>query len=265
MIKRIQQGHERHRFHGQLQFPFNSSCKSRFIDRQLEKPGGIMISHKHKCIFIHIPKCAGTSIEAALGHLDGHTGRGGQDHRNIRRIQPLFSHGFLSSKDNMLEIARRLKFQHFNKVLNHRNKYTVTDIQYNSYFKFTFVRNPWARAFSWYNAVMRDEITKKQLGIIGDLVFEEALKKYAGKGLLKPQLYWIKDFSGSVPLDYIGRFENLEKDFQEICKQANLPNIELPHKLKGSSLDYREYYNEASRQIISNIYEEEIALFEYTF
>ena len=26
-----------------------------------------MISHKHKCIFIHIPKCAGSSIETAFG------------------------------------------------------------------------------------------------------------------------------------------------------------------------------------------------------
>ena len=39
-----------------------------------------MISHKHQCIFVHIPKCAGTSIASALGHLDNHTGRGGQDH-----------------------------------------------------------------------------------------------------------------------------------------------------------------------------------------
>ena len=42
-----------------------------------------MISHKHKykCIFIHIPKCAGTSIEKALGHFELYNGRGRQDHR----------------------------------------------------------------------------------------------------------------------------------------------------------------------------------------
>ena len=34
-----------------------------------------MVSHKHKCIFIHIPKCAGTSIEEALGHFDGYRGK----------------------------------------------------------------------------------------------------------------------------------------------------------------------------------------------
>ena len=35
-----------------------------------------MISNDYRCIFIHIPKCAGTSIEDALGHLDNHPGRG---------------------------------------------------------------------------------------------------------------------------------------------------------------------------------------------
>ena len=76
-----------------------------------------MISHKYKCIFIHIPKCAGTSIEAALGHLDGHTGRGGQDHRSIRMIQSITPRAFFSV-ENLQEVLRRLKHQYYNTVLN---------------------------------------------------------------------------------------------------------------------------------------------------
>lgn len=34
-----------------------------------------MISHKHKIIFIHLPKCAGTSIERSFGHNINHVGR----------------------------------------------------------------------------------------------------------------------------------------------------------------------------------------------
>ncbi len=50
-----------------------------------------MISHIHKCIFIHIPRTAGTSIESALGHLDNYKGgRGRQDHRPIRMIEQPF-------------------------------------------------------------------------------------------------------------------------------------------------------------------------------
>ena len=58
-----------------------------------------MISHEHKCIFIHIPKCAGTSIESALGHLNNYTGINRQDHRTIRMIEkPIITTNFFSSK-----------------------------------------------------------------------------------------------------------------------------------------------------------------------
>ncbi len=223
-----------------------------------------MISHEHKCIFIHIPKCAGTSIESALGHLDGHSGRGGQDHRSIRMIeQPLLNLAVLSSKENMLTVMHRMR-RKYKKLANPNNKLTVTNQQYNSYFKFTFVRNPWARAWSWYKNVMRDELHLKSHGISGDMPFDEFLRRFSGKGHLKPQTFWLKDFEGKLPLDFIGRFENLHEDFQKACEAMQIPYIELPHQIKGSSEDYRENYDEDSLKIIGEVYKEEIKLFGYT-
>ena len=60
---------------------------------------------------------------------------------------------------------------------------------------------------------MRDEIHMKSHGITKQLTLNEFLSKYIGKGILRPQLYWIKDFNGSINLDFVGRFENLEYDF----------------------------------------------------
>ncbi len=66
-------------------------------------------------------------------------------------------------------------------------------------------------------------------------------------------------------MDYIGRFENLNADFGTICNKIGIETPDLPHKTKGDGADYRDAYDQANRDLISTIYQEEIKLFDYAF
>lgn len=225
-----------------------------------------MISHRYRCIFIHIPKCAGTSIEAALGHLDGHKGRGGQDHRTIRMLEhPWLTPSILTSRENISEAVSRMRAR-VSRTRNPRNKNRVTLNQYQTYFKFTVVRNPWARIYSAYQNVLRDDIRRGRYGVSDDIALSDYIRRFGGRYLNRTQTSYIKNFRGEIPLDFIGRFERLRSDFAEACDQMGLqPVPELPHKVKGIGYSYRDRYDQEALELVSQIYSEEIELFGYRF
>lgn len=199
-----------------------------------------MISHHYRCIFIHVPKCAGTSIEHLLGHHEGHKGTGGQDHRPIRMIEPLKRPWYRISPEYLRTALRRYRYQK-KPAANYRNRFTVTEEQYHSYFKFTVVRNPWARLFSWYRGAVRNEQTRKMYRVTGNPDFRDYFYQHVGRGYMRPAGYWLKTVDGEYPYDLIARFEQLDRDMKVVLDQIGLKEKALPHKLPGSGLDYREF------------------------
>jgi len=224
-----------------------------------------VISHHHKCIFIHIPKCAGSSIERALGHNDNGNLPVEPDHRSIRMLErPIPISTLLLSPENLLHLALRLRHK-LRSHHNPNNTLTLSPDQYESYFKFTVVRNPWSRAYSWYRNCMRDPNHRKRFGLDDETTLFAFLRKQVGRGALRSQLSSIKSFSGRIDMDQIVRFETLDADFGKICEALNLSDLELPHVLKGGGDDYRGHFDGASKQLVGRKYIEEIERFGYTF
>lgn len=223
-----------------------------------------MISHEHRCIFIHIPKCAGTSVEMALGH-HGERFSGAVDHRSMRMIErPYLSTACLADPSNVVELMRRglyfLKHHH-----NPNNLATVTADQYRSYFKFTFVRNPWARAYSWYRNVIRFEPTRRRLRVDASTTLRAFLRRFAGKGGLRTQLSWLRDARGDIPLDFAGTVENIESDFDVVCRHLEIPRPRLQRMRNGKTEDYRDHFDPESIRLVAQAYAEEIDFFGYSF
>ena len=225
-----------------------------------------MISHDKKLIFIHIPKCAGTSIEAALGHLEGRQGRKLQDHRALREIEP-FGHlaRGLGRVENLKIARRRLINANAREAVNNPdNAVTVTPAQYASYLKATVIRDPWSRSYSWYRNVIRDEIHMTRMNVRPDMPFEDFLRAHLGTGSLRSQLYWLKDFSGKVPMDVLIRFEALAEGFATLCDRLGL-EAWLEHRLAGKTGNWRDAYSGTAVDLVARAFPEEIALFDYNF
>ncbi len=218
-----------------------------------------MISHTYRCVFIHIPKTAGSSIETRLGRPVT-KGRNQQDHRALCHIQPLTAAEMLTllRRGDRETILKRLKYR-----LQRRD--FLTPEQYRAYFKFSFVRNPWARAHSWYKNVMQDPLHQKELGVPPDCTFADFIANHLDTWAMRPQLYWLRDCRGDIPLDFIGRFERLEEDFTRVSTRLGLPEAPLPHLIRSGGPPYQEVYDRRSRALIARRYAEEIAFFGYTF
>lgn len=235
-----------------------------------------MVSHEYRCIFLHIPKCAGTSVETALGHSiepdpeqqKGEVGRGSQDHRPLRELEKPFLVSAFSIADDWLPVVwpvtKRIRRRNKN-IANPKNLITVNKKQYKSYFKFTIVRNPWARLLSSYKNIEQDPIHRRRMGFDEMPSLLDFLRSGKAGMFLYPQTYWLKDRRGNIPLDFVAHFENIQEDWEVIRQHLNLPESGLPHKLNRGSRGYREAYSDEARNFVQKNYAEEIELFNYEF
>ena len=128
---------------------------------------------------------------------------------------------------------------------------------YSNYFKFAFVRNSWDRVVSWY-CFEKKKFTNKKRDLT-DIDFKQYIQNYKN--------IWAHGFQyeSTKCCDFIGRFENLQEDFNIICDKIKIPRQELPHKNKTKHKHYTEYYDDETRQLVAEKYAKDIEYFGYKF
>jgi len=170
-----------------------------------------MISHKYKCIFVHIPKVAGQSIESFFIEKHGLT---------WNNRAPLL----LRVNENPELGPPRLAHLNLYKYLEYQ--YISQDL-FDKYYKFSFVRNPWARTVSFYNyGLFYKKMTFKSFVTT---VLPELIQ--SGNFFYQPQYDFLyKD--NFTDINFVGRFENLEEDFTQLCLNLNLSHTKLPYRNK---------------------------------
>lgn len=151
--------------------------------------------------------------------------------------------------------------------------------KYEDYFKFTFVRNPFDRLASAYrHLILRHSVGTiyKNKGIYKNMPFDEFVKILENIPLkhldihFKPQYTFLEkigDFQRIKPPKnniFIGRFENLQEDYNKVCEIIGLPKEILPcENSTGDKTDYSIYDKEITKKVI-RIYEKDFDLFGYS-
>ncbi|NQX77063.1 sulfotransferase family 2 domain-containing protein [Gilvibacter sp.] len=221
-----------------------------------------MVSKELKFIFIHNFKTGGTSISQKLG-LFNELENDVQDHRSLSEIQRLTQRNyFLKLGLYSLKRGKPGRFVHY---MGQSIAPELTATEFNSFYKFTFVRNTWAQVFSWYRNIMRDSRMRAKYGITdSELSFERFLEHHMNHQKFS-QYNHIIDLSGKVNMDFIGRFENLQADFDIVGQRLGIEDTELPKLLVKNHDSYVQHYSESAKDFVYKHYREEIDYFGFEF
>jgi chondroitin 4-sulfotransferase 11 len=198
-------------------------------------------SEKHKCVFIHVNKTAGRSISMALfGNVREHI-----------TVKELFNLDY-----NKPETEKRLEKCRVD------YRYELLKKYWDHYFKFVIVRNPWDRKLS-------DFFFGKREGIVAaDIDFITYINNNHLNNDLwnSPGLEWVEDKNGDIDKNiFMGKFENLQNDFNIICDKINIPRRKLPHLNSSTHSPYWEYYNDEIKEMVEEKYKKDIEAFGYEF
>lgn len=135
------------------------------------------------------------------------------------------------------------------------------EIDMNNMFKFGFVRDPFTRFMSGVvNHVFNSDITDAE---ITKFILEEVnFDKFV---VLKQQNKFLTSQRGRKHIDFIGRFENLQNDFNHVCRILGQPETPLGHQMQGHEVDYNALYTPETREKVINYYKKDFELFGYAY
>ncbi|HEX3221012.1 MAG TPA: sulfotransferase family 2 domain-containing protein [Nocardioides sp.] len=208
------------------------------------------ISDAHRMVFVHVPKCGGSTIDDLfVTHVP--------DHRKVRTPD-----------------RRHATFRQIVDV----------DPKVADYWSFGFVRNPWARMVSWWsmgndvhqraregrphavrNVTKRPYVWDAFRPYLGDF------RKFVLEGTVEnarfgqPQMAWLTKPDGRM-LDFVGRVEQYDDDVNVVRERLGLDPLPVqPRKNPSSHGHYSDYYDDETRARVAEVFAPDIEAFGYTF
>jgi hypothetical protein len=197
----------------------------------------MVVCYEKKCIFIHIPKTAGTSVEQFLKD----NGKNEIDFigvRNNRSLQHLTA----------LELSRMVQF-------------------FNKYYKFSIVRNPYDRLLSEYywtplEGYKSGKSKMNFLNYVSNIIIHKKYLNNIYNDHFIPQYFFLFNKKKKLLVNEVFKYENLEVSIDYLKKKLDI-NRDFPI-LNKSNLDIKkEVWTEEEKEKIYKMYMIDFIVFKY--
>ncbi len=152
---------------------------------------------------------------------------------------------------------------------------------WDDYFKFAFVRNPWARLVSWHAMIRRAEKHGRRpqnrlwrYAQQNSSNFDEFIRNCTDEVQIEGgvrysftynQLDYVTDENGEFLVDFIGRLESFDEDLRKACGKMGIELETVPHKNRSNHTHYSEMYTPEIEQIVRDRFKRDIEYFGYEF
>lgn len=222
----------------------------------------MIISHKHKFIFICNGKTGTTSIERGLGALD--------ESVDMNAGAP----GLWDNKHMPAAVVKAM----------------VPVAMWDTYFKFAFVRNPcdWCvsqykhnfrsrlslrkimrhptMAPTWLSVHLRNRDRRNKTVLdASDIEFLFVhLQRYRGLPLAAGlyQANYVHDADGRLIVDFVGKFESLQDDVKHVQEKIGI-HFDLPHLNATKHPHYSKFLTPAAIETVARLWEPDFRAFGY--
>lgn len=212
------------------------------------KRASMIVSHRHRFVFAAIPKTGTHSVRQALRERMGD--------EDIEQVAL-----FLNKRFPWPQLAA---LQHGHLSLAELRPH-LGDEAFDSYFKFAFVRNPFARFVSYCSFMLRggDIFQKQPREVMHHFLFRAPPDQHI---LFRPQAsFLLSEDRRTLLADEVGRVEDMQGSYDKICARIGIPARKLDRVNGSSHGDYREYYDRALIDGVTARYADDLELFGYDF
>jgi len=226
----------------------------------------MIISHKHKFIFIKTVKTAGTSIEVFLSpfcgeddiltpvmpHVEPHVARNHKGYWNP--LPQMLAYRGWSRLAVLKRFAKRRKF--FNHMPAKAVRATIPANIWNSYYKFCVERNPWDKVLSSYHM---DKSKRNR-----------SLDEFLRKGRLPINFPIYTDNHGKLLVDEVVPYESLMDGLGRVFGKLGIPfngslGINAKSEHRKDRTPYQQVFNEAQKDLVAKTFAKEIEMHGYVF